>query len=98
VSRNASQELPASLIAFFVLADGQCATGYDRDYGRRCVFVVEQHDAVAAGECVGQRDRRPAGDAAPGTVVIAATDTGRRLVEATRADGRDRRHVVRSAR
>ena len=31
VSRNASQELPASLIAFFVLAEGQSATVYDRD-------------------------------------------------------------------
>jgi quercetin dioxygenase-like cupin family protein len=29
VSRNASQELPASLIAFFVLTDGECATVYD---------------------------------------------------------------------
>ena len=32
--------------------------------------------------------------AAPGTVVIAASDTGRRLVEATRAHGRDHRRVV----
>jgi quercetin dioxygenase-like cupin family protein len=31
VSRNASQELPASLIAFFVLDEGECATVYDRD-------------------------------------------------------------------
>ena len=31
VSRNASQELPASLIAFFVLGEGECATVYDRD-------------------------------------------------------------------
>jgi len=31
VSRNASQELPASLIAFFVLDGGECATVYDRD-------------------------------------------------------------------
>jgi quercetin dioxygenase-like cupin family protein len=31
VSRNASRELPASLIAFFVLGDGECATVYDRD-------------------------------------------------------------------
>jgi quercetin dioxygenase-like cupin family protein len=31
VSRNASQELPASLIAFFVLEDDECATVYDRD-------------------------------------------------------------------
>jgi quercetin dioxygenase-like cupin family protein len=30
VSRNASQELPASLIAFFVLGDGESATLYDR--------------------------------------------------------------------
>ena len=29
VSRNASQELPASLIAFFVLAEGESATVYD---------------------------------------------------------------------
>ena len=29
VSRNASQELPASLIAFFVLAEGETATVYD---------------------------------------------------------------------
>jgi quercetin dioxygenase-like cupin family protein len=29
VSRNASEELPASLIAFFVLADGDSATVYD---------------------------------------------------------------------
>ena len=31
VSRNASQELPASLIAFFVLDEGESATIYDRD-------------------------------------------------------------------
>jgi quercetin dioxygenase-like cupin family protein len=31
VSRNASQELPASPIAFFLLEDGECATVYDRD-------------------------------------------------------------------
>jgi quercetin dioxygenase-like cupin family protein len=31
VSRNASQNLPASLIAFFVLEDGECPTVYDRD-------------------------------------------------------------------
>ena len=31
VSRNASDDLPASLIAFFVLSDGECATVYDRD-------------------------------------------------------------------
>ena len=31
VSRNASQELPASLIAFFLLDGGECATVYDRD-------------------------------------------------------------------
>ena len=31
VSRNASQELPASLIAFFVLGEGECATVYERD-------------------------------------------------------------------
>jgi quercetin dioxygenase-like cupin family protein len=31
VSRNASQELPASLIAFFVLGEGECPTVYDRD-------------------------------------------------------------------
>jgi quercetin dioxygenase-like cupin family protein len=31
VSANASQEPPASLIAFFVLEDGECATVYDRD-------------------------------------------------------------------
>ena len=31
VSRNASQELPASLIAFFVLDEGECATVYNRD-------------------------------------------------------------------
>jgi len=30
VSRNASQERPASLIAFFVLADGETATVYDQ--------------------------------------------------------------------
>jgi quercetin dioxygenase-like cupin family protein len=29
VSRNASRALPASLIAFFVLADGEHATVYD---------------------------------------------------------------------
>jgi quercetin dioxygenase-like cupin family protein len=29
VSRNASQQQPASLIAFFVLAEGECATVYD---------------------------------------------------------------------
>jgi quercetin dioxygenase-like cupin family protein len=29
VSRNASRELPASMIAFFVLADGECPTVYD---------------------------------------------------------------------
>jgi quercetin dioxygenase-like cupin family protein len=29
VSRNASEELPASLIAFFVLADGEVPTVYD---------------------------------------------------------------------
>jgi hypothetical protein len=29
VSRNASAEVPASLIAFFVLADGEQATVYD---------------------------------------------------------------------
>ena len=29
VSRNASQDVPASLIAFFVLADGETATVYD---------------------------------------------------------------------
>jgi quercetin dioxygenase-like cupin family protein len=31
VSRNASEKLPASLIAFFILADGQVATVYDDD-------------------------------------------------------------------
>jgi quercetin dioxygenase-like cupin family protein len=31
VSRNASQELPASLIAFFVLGEGEPATVYDHD-------------------------------------------------------------------
>jgi quercetin dioxygenase-like cupin family protein len=31
VSRNASEDLPASLIAFFVLAEGESATVYDRD-------------------------------------------------------------------
>jgi hypothetical protein len=31
VSRNASQDLPASLIAFFVLGEGECPTLYDRD-------------------------------------------------------------------
>jgi quercetin dioxygenase-like cupin family protein len=31
VSRNASQELPASLIAFFVLGEGERPTIYDRD-------------------------------------------------------------------
>jgi quercetin dioxygenase-like cupin family protein len=31
VSRNASQQLPASLIAFFVLAEGECPTVYDHD-------------------------------------------------------------------
>jgi quercetin dioxygenase-like cupin family protein len=31
VSRNASQELPASLIAFFVLAEGEVATVYDAE-------------------------------------------------------------------
>jgi quercetin dioxygenase-like cupin family protein len=30
-SRNASERLPASLIAFFVLADGETATVYDDD-------------------------------------------------------------------
>jgi quercetin dioxygenase-like cupin family protein len=30
VSRNASEDLPASLIAFFVLGDGESATVYDR--------------------------------------------------------------------
>jgi quercetin dioxygenase-like cupin family protein len=29
VSRNASQDLPASLIAFFVLGEGECPTVYD---------------------------------------------------------------------
>jgi quercetin dioxygenase-like cupin family protein len=31
VSRNASQTLPASLIAFFVLAEGECPTVYKHD-------------------------------------------------------------------
>jgi quercetin dioxygenase-like cupin family protein len=31
VSRNASQERPASLIAFFVLGEGESPTVYDRD-------------------------------------------------------------------
>jgi quercetin dioxygenase-like cupin family protein len=31
VSRNASQDLPASMIAFFVLGEGECATVYDHD-------------------------------------------------------------------
>ena len=31
VSRNASQELPASLIAFFVLGEGESATVYNGD-------------------------------------------------------------------
>jgi len=31
VSRNASQQLPASLIAFFVLGDGETPTVYNRD-------------------------------------------------------------------
>ena len=31
VSRNASQELPASLIAFFVLGEGESPTVYNRD-------------------------------------------------------------------
>jgi quercetin dioxygenase-like cupin family protein len=31
VSRNASQDRPASLIAFFVLGDGEDATVYNRD-------------------------------------------------------------------
>ena len=31
VSRNASEELPASLIAFFVLGEGESPTVYDRD-------------------------------------------------------------------
>ena len=31
VSRNASEERPASLIAFFVLDEGECATVYDGD-------------------------------------------------------------------
>jgi hypothetical protein len=30
VSRNASGDVPASLIAFFVLGDGESATLYDR--------------------------------------------------------------------
>src|SRR4051794_1426641 len=30
VSRNASTDVPASLIAFFVLGDGESATAYDR--------------------------------------------------------------------
>jgi quercetin dioxygenase-like cupin family protein len=31
VSRNASDDVPASLIAFFVLGDGESATVYDHD-------------------------------------------------------------------
>ena len=31
VSRNASEDLPASLIAFFVLSEGESPTVYDRD-------------------------------------------------------------------
>jgi quercetin dioxygenase-like cupin family protein len=31
VSRNASEDLPASLIAFFVLSEGESATVYNRD-------------------------------------------------------------------
>ena len=31
VSRNASEELPASLLAFFVLREGESPTVYDRD-------------------------------------------------------------------
>jgi quercetin dioxygenase-like cupin family protein len=31
VSRNASEDLPASLIAFFVLGEGECATVYNHD-------------------------------------------------------------------
>jgi quercetin dioxygenase-like cupin family protein len=31
VSRNASEDLPASLIAFFVLGEGESATVYNRD-------------------------------------------------------------------
>jgi quercetin dioxygenase-like cupin family protein len=31
VSRNASDRLPASLIAFFVLGEGECPTVYDGD-------------------------------------------------------------------
>jgi quercetin dioxygenase-like cupin family protein len=31
VSRNASDDVPASMIAFFVLEEGQCATVQDRD-------------------------------------------------------------------
>jgi quercetin dioxygenase-like cupin family protein len=31
VSRNASEDLPASLIAFFVLGEGESAMVYDRD-------------------------------------------------------------------
>ena len=31
VSRNASQELPASLIAFFVLSEGETPTVYNGD-------------------------------------------------------------------
>jgi quercetin dioxygenase-like cupin family protein len=31
VSRNASDDVPASLIGFFVLGEGECATVYDRD-------------------------------------------------------------------
>jgi quercetin dioxygenase-like cupin family protein len=30
VSRNASEEVPASLIAFFVLGEGECPTVYER--------------------------------------------------------------------
>ena len=30
VSRNASEDVPASLIAFFVVGDGESATVYDR--------------------------------------------------------------------
>jgi quercetin dioxygenase-like cupin family protein len=31
ISRNASDEVPASLIAFFVLADGETPTVYDQE-------------------------------------------------------------------
>jgi len=31
VSRNASEDVPASLIAFFVLGEGECATVHERD-------------------------------------------------------------------